>query len=415
MEVINCGTVRTLFLVCQPIYPPGGGASLRNWQHINAAAKVGRVGVFRVGSGAGEVCHPDVIDRVEVTRMPSRDAAHNALKRKASSLWRRLHPYRCAKTDKYYSPTHADQLRDFLNDFRPDTVVFEEPWLYRYLSVVREVVCNVVFDAHNVEAPLRWNMRTSKSAPPGWRARLDLWSIRNIERSLAETADQVWTCSLQDTELMRSLYDPESVRVIPNTLDASTYASVRKRWDDGSIKPVLTFIGSFGYGPNQQAAHTLLEKIFPRVQKAYPESQLLLVGNSPSSYMQEQAEDDSSIVVTGFVDDVRPYLAETDIVAIPLVKGSGTRLKVIEAFASKLPVVSTQKGVEGLEVKHKESALIADTPERMVEQILTLASNSRLRRHLARNGYQLMKQSYSWEAVHSDVVDALERQHVSQH
>jgi glycosyltransferase involved in cell wall biosynthesis len=305
-------------------------------------------------------------------------------------------------------------LHKVLDDFRPDIVVFEEPWLYPYLSIVQETECTIVFDAHNVEATLRREVRTAGSHSIGWRTRLDLWSIRNIERSLVGEADQVWICSTQDAESMRSLYDPASTRVIPNTLDASNYAAVREQQPcDDRVRPVLTFIGSFGYGPNRRAAHALLKEVFPRVQEECSESRLLLVGNSPTSYMREQAEENPSVVVTGFVDDIRSFLAETDIVVIPLTEGSGTRLKVIEAFASKLPVVSTRKGVEGLDVEHEESVLIADTPRSMADQILALTINSKLRKKVANNAYNIMSKKYSWKVAHRKIIDAIENVHLS--
>jgi glycosyltransferase involved in cell wall biosynthesis len=111
--------------------------------------------------------------------------------------------------------------------------------------------------------------------------------------------------------------------------------------------------------------------------------------------------------MTGFVDAVHPYLAASDIVAIPLFEGGGTRLKALEAFASGLPVVSTTKGVEGLGVRDGEHVLIADTAEAMAAQVARLAADAPLRRRLADAAFALVQQRFSWDAVGARVQGAL--------
>jgi glycosyltransferase involved in cell wall biosynthesis len=217
----------------------------------------------------------------------------------------------------------------------------------------------------------------------------------------------VWTCSTKDAQEIEALYSPPSdVKVIPNTLDASSYSGVREGREGDGEDPVLLFIGAFGYPPNRRAAHLLLDEIFPEVRRQHPNSRLRLVGGSPSEYMREWG-DEQAVTVTGFVDDVRPHLAASDIAVIPLMEGSGTRLKIIEAFASKLPVVSTPKGVEGLDVEHGKHALIGDAPGAIASHVSRLVEQPTLRSEMVEEAYELMKQSYSWQSVQDTITRAM--------
>jgi glycosyltransferase involved in cell wall biosynthesis len=250
-------------------------------------------------------------------------------------------------------------------------------------------------------------MRNTDSDGFEWRSWLYTWSVENIERSFVENVSQVWSCSSTDAKKIRSLYDPSPVHVVPNTLDVFNYASVRVERQSKDGHPVIAFVGSFGYAPNRRAAEVLIDEVLPRVQTVYRDSRLYLVGSSPTSYMRRRALENEAVVVTGFVDDVCPYLSETDIIAIPLTEGSGTRLKAIEAFASKIPVVTTRKGVEGLNVEHGESVLIADAPERMAEQIVALYENLNARKKISKRAFEIMKKQYSWESSERAITDGL--------
>ena len=399
--------MRTLFLVCKPIYPPTGGASLRNWQNINAAASLGPVGVFGVLPESSSGTQGDVVERQALFPRPGLPNGH-VLFRKVRSLGRYVHPRRHPRANQYYSSTLEDRLRETIEDFQPDLVIFEELWLYRYLPSVRSTGCPVIFDAHNVEATLRTDMQQASSGRGGWGSRLNAWSVRNIERALVRQSEQVWACSTKDAQEIETLYSPSpDVEVAPNTLDASSYSGVREgRGGDGEA-PILLFIGAFGYPPNRRAAHHLLDEIFPRVQRQHPNVRLRLVGGSPSEHMREWGAE-QAITVTGFVDDIRSHLAASDIAVIPLMEGSGTRLKIIEAFASKLPVVSTPKGVEGLEVEHGIHALIAEVPDGIASHVSRLIEQPTLRSEMAEEAYELMKQSYSWQSVQGTITGAMQ-------
>ena len=123
--------------------------------------------------------------------------------------------------------------------------------------------------------------------------------------------------------------------------------------------------------------------------------------------MLKAAERNPNIVLTGSVPNVIPYLKSFQIMVVPLFQGSGTRLKILEAFAAGCPVVSTPKGAEGLAVEPCQHLLLGDEVENLVFQVDRLWSNPSLAEHLSHNAYQLVHSQYSWQGIKPQVADAV--------
>jgi glycosyltransferase involved in cell wall biosynthesis len=123
------------------------------------------------------------------------------------------------------------------------------------------------------------------------------------------------------------------------------------------------------------------------------------VGRHPAAEVRALASSDQRIQVTGTVDDVRPYLWGSSLAIVPLRIGGGTRLKIYEAMAAKVPVVSTSLGAEGLDVRDGENIAIADSPPQFAEACLALLGDSGARRRMAANAWEMVAACYSWEVV----------------
>ncbi len=139
--------------------------------------------------------------------------------------------------------------------------------------------------------------------------------------------------------------------------------------------PTIFYAGAYWWRPNFDAAHMLIDEIYPRLRERYPGTRLMLVGRNPTPQMEAAARADEQIVVTGEVDDIRPYLAQSHVAAVPLLIGGGMRSKIIEAFAAGLPVVSTTKGAEGIEVVDGRELLVRDGVPAIVAGIAELWEN----------------------------------------
>jgi glycosyltransferase involved in cell wall biosynthesis len=153
------------------------------------------------------------------------------------------------------------------------------------------------------------------------------------------------------------------------------------------------------YEPNHDAARVLITEILPKVRLRYPGARVFVVGKNPRPDLIALANQEINVYVTGTVSDVRPYLAVSDLAVIPLTVGGGTRLKLLEAFASRLAVVSTTKGAEGIATAGSKEVAIADSVDKMVEEILSLLDDRQRWSLQVDRAYALVESQFSWQAL----------------
>ena len=409
--MVKHSAIRTLFITRNLPYPPRGGAPLRNWQNINAMTSFGPVGVFTLFRGKPETQSlPGVELWHHYNTVEQPRSLFEKLRRR---LWW-LRPHGHPLIDWLYVQVAAQQLEEILNQFQPQLIIFEEMWLYRYLPVVKRYGCPIILDNHNVEA-----LRNAPASIPHPIARLSHFlgqrHIKTTERKFIRQADQIWACSEDDIQWLQTLYRPKShTHTIPNTVDAAQYDQVRSSRSTPPhapevSEPQLLFLGQFAYSPNAMAAECLIREIYPQLQARYPDCRLLLVGTSPTPVMQAAAQRHPNIVVTGEVPDVRPYLAAADVMVVPLRQGSGTRLKIIEAFAAGCPVISTAKGAEGLRAIDGEHLLIRETVDAIAQAVTQLWSDPKQAQRLAEAAFELVQTQYSWPVSSQLITQAVQK------
>ena len=180
---------------------------------------------------------------------------------------------------------------------------------------------------------------------------------------------------------------------IPNGLNVDFFKP-----DSAQVKPkTLVFTGLMNYYPNEHGIAFFLDKIFPLITARVPETRVLIVGAHPTKQLRDRAT--NNIVVTGYVDDVRPYVSSAEIYIVPLQMGGGTRQKVLLAMAMKKPIVSTTLGCEGIHISHGESALFADSPAEFADAVVRLFNDRDLAERLANRALSIVHAEYRWESI----------------
>jgi glycosyltransferase involved in cell wall biosynthesis len=161
----------------------------------------------------------------------------------------------------------------------------------------------------------------------------------------------------------------------------------------------LVFTGSMDWLPNEDAIRYFTEKIMPQVKRTVPDVTLTVVGRNPFPGLVELSKRDPSIIVTGRVDDVRPYMERATAYVVPLRIGGGTRLKIYEAMAMKKPIISTTIGAEGLPLRDGEHLLLADTAEAFAQSIVRVLSDETLARRLGQQAASEVREKFGWSTV----------------
>jgi glycosyltransferase involved in cell wall biosynthesis len=264
----------------------------------------------------------------------------------------------------------------------------------------------IVHDAHNVEHRIveRYAAglaRTDLRRPLLAReARL----LRSYEAVNYRRAALVLAVSETDAEAIRALAPGVPVVAVPIAVDASAMAPVDVLTDE----PVVAFVGALDWPPNADAVDHLLSDIWPAVLAGVPGARLTVVGRGESG-LRARWRAVPSVHFTGWVDDVEPWFRRSRAMVVPLRSGSGMRVKILDAFARGIPVVTTSVGVEGIDARHRQHALIADTPAAFAAAIVGVLRDRALAHGLSRAGRALALDRYDVGIVGRCQLEALKR------
>jgi glycosyltransferase involved in cell wall biosynthesis len=217
-----------------------------------------------------------------------------------------------------------------------------------------------------------------------------------LQRRCAGSVDRVVVCS--DLDARRS--GVSNVSVVPNGAEPVPDARTDRRTWIGDA-PTLTFVGALDYGPNTDAVGWFVREVLPIVRAHRPGVRLRVVGRGAARV--DWVRDEPGVELVGEVDDVRSELDRTDVSVVPIRVGAGTRLKVLEALAHHLPLVTTTVGCEGVDVEDGRTALIADDPRTFADACLRMLDDDDLRQRLADAGAELFADRYSWPDIRERV------------
>jgi polysaccharide biosynthesis protein PslH len=288
-------------------------------------------------------------------------------------------------------------LKQRVADLAPEHDLVVCDFLFPSYSIPTGLRVPTVLFQHNVEAVI-WERRASVPQNPIRRAYMrEQWRrMRRFEREECRRLDHVVAVSASDADTFRNEYGVSSVSDVPTGVDLEYFSPRPSRRDDN---PQLVFVGSMDWLPNEDAVCSFCEHVLGRVRQQEPSVRLTIVGRTPGPAVRKLAEQDSAVQVTGTVPDVRPYLERGAVFVVPLRIGGGTRLKIYEAMAMGIPIVSTTIGAEGLPVRSDKHLLIADTPEEQAAAIIRLLRNPRLASDLSASALRLVKDHGSWGSV----------------
>ena len=321
-----------------------------------------------------------------------------------------------------WSRRMASELTDAFRSRQFDTVQIEGVHLMEYLPVIRKALGSpeIVVDWHNIESELMWRYAGSPVNPfKKLAAARTAKLIERAEDRLLDTCALHTVTSERERQKLLARRPRGNIQVIPNGVDASYYAAkeileASRRAGRGDSKRSILFVGSMDFHANIDAVMWFSRSVWPEIARNHPEIQFTIVGRNPTPEVRSLASD--RIHVTGTVDDVRPFYASALAAVVPLRSGSGTRLKILEAMAAGIPVVSTRLGAEGIDIEHNVHILSADNGPEIIAAVGLIVSSIETRNRLTAAARALVVARYDWSVIgeqlyriHYDLVQA--RQH----
>lgn len=417
---MNIPAIRTLVIISmgEP-YPAKGGGSLRHWQDVNIMMKFGPVAVFYIFPRKAD---EQIIPGIEPQHHYNLAAPQYSFWEKLELQFWWLYPGKFGRTMGRYTKVAEQELEKALEEFRPD-VVLADIRAYNYIGVIKQYGCRFILEEHNVEMVVTKALHTARSSIKYEKLKIDdkisafidIYRTKQAERKLLAQADQIWVFSEVDDKGLTQVYGGTGTwdsHLIPNGVNTNYYDTVRngeypkpEGWENTQRN--ILFPGTLSFSPNSLAVELLINQIYPQLRAIYPDCRLLVVGRNPTQWMLDAAKQDTGITVIGAVPDMRPYFAAASVMIVPLYHGSGTRLKILEAFAAGLTVVSTAKGAEGLKVIDGEHLLIREEVDAIIEAVHQLWSNPSLEQKLTSSAFELVQAEYSWSAIGKRVESAV--------
>src|SRR5208337_4019119 len=250
--------------------------------------------------------------------------------------------------------------------------------------------------AHNVESQIWKRYRESETNPAKrWYIGHQWRKFERFERRAFQQADQVVAVSHEDAALIRDQFGVAHVDVVENGVDTAFFQPDRSQREPG----LILFLGSLDWRPNLDAVDQLLSTVFPAVRAQEPSARLCLVGRNPADALLRRVNATPGVELHANVPDVRPFLARSALMVVPLRIGGGSRLKILEAFAAGLPVISTRIGAEGLNVEDGVHLTVVEDIEGMASEITASLKNSTPRLAQAEKGRRLVEGEYDWQIL----------------
>jgi sugar transferase (PEP-CTERM/EpsH1 system associated) len=402
--------MKLLFLTPQLPYPPQKGTTIRNYNLIRQLARRHEVHLLSFVQGEDDLawvpelrqyCHS-----IDTVLAPQRSPLRRA--------WTVLSSPLPDMALRLPSAEYQTKLADLLEREEFDVVQIEGIEMAQYglalaaghQSPDSHRPC-LVFDDHNAEYVLQkraWEI--DRRYPAKWhRALYSLIQWRKLQRyeaQVCQAMDAVVAVSAADCRALQRIVPGVAVAVVPNGVDSIRFALPIAGQPVGKDKirhmASLVFTGTMDFRPNIDAVTWFCQAILPRIKKEVFHVHFYIVGKSPPPEVRRLG-DNPAVTVTGYVEDIRPYIAQSLIYVVPMRMGSGTKLKVLQAMAMGTPVIATSTGAEGIEVTPGEDILIADEPADFAQQVIGLLNDAPLRQRLAQRGRQLMEAQYDWTSI----------------
>jgi glycosyltransferase involved in cell wall biosynthesis len=218
--------------------------------------------------------------------------------------------------------------------------------------------------------------------------------------------DAVLTVTSEDRQHLLALYPQEQravlrdkFTVVPISVDPDRIRAVAHR---PGTAPTILYVGTMFWPPNVAGVLWFAREVLPLIHQRLPEARFVVVGKTPPPEVQALATD-PRIVITGYVPELDPYLAEADAFVVPLHAGGGMRVKILDAWLWGLPTISTPIGAEGIELRDSENIVLAEGAPAFADTVMRVLVDAKLNRQLRAAGRTWVEETYAWRAVYQRV------------
>jgi len=388
-----------LWIKSDPLYPLDSGGKIRTFQMLkewHSSHDITYLALFPEGASELAKTHASTYSRRQAW-IPWRDQPKHGLKFYLA-LFRNLFfsrlPYVIEKYKSAAAAKHIAKL-DQANDY--DIVVAD------FLSMTPNIVAagirtkKIIIFQHNVESQI-WKRHFDAANNFLLKAYMYTQWKRyfRFERTMCKNFRGVIAVSEDDATRFQREFNLQNVLgYVPTGVDIDYFSSTAYEPETRHI----VFLGSMDWMPNIDGVTDFVRTVLPKIQNRCPGTKLTIIGRNPTPAVLALQSQNGDIRVTGTVDDVRPHLRRAAVSVVPLRVGGGTRIKIFEAMAMGIPVVSSTIGAEGLPVKDGANIFIADDPDTFAQRVVALLEDASMARSMGHAGKAMVSEKFSWRTA----------------
>ena len=288
----------------------------------------------------------------------------------------------------------GEKVDNIISSFKPDVIHYDTIGMAEYFQKLKKIP--QVLNHHNVESAMMYRRaKKEKNVAKKIYFCQEAFKLEQYERKVCELFNYNFVVSKEDKGTLKHIANNARIEIIENGVDTKYFYVEREKKE----KNTLVFAGGMNWYPNKDAMLFFAKEIWPMLTRKRPNIKMYIIGMDPPDELTRLSSKDRNLIVTGYVDDVRLYFEKASLYVCPIRDGGGSRLKILDALSSRIPIVATRIAAEGIDVEHEKNILIAETPKKISESIIRLLDDRHLRRKLAYEGRLLVEKSYEWSTI----------------
>jgi len=309
---------------------------------------------------------------------------------------------RSLQVERFFSKEMVKKLETILLQEKFEVIILESVFVGNYIETIKKhSQARILLRVHNIEHLIWLRLAKQTKNPLKKLAYYELAiTLKHFELSLFNKIDGYLPITEVDHIFFKEKYPNLCSKVIPFGIDLSLYPYQEHKINENSIS--FFHIGSMNWQPNIEGMHWFLTHVWEKISKKYPTVTLVLAGKGNKALFENKTLD-SNIRIFDFVENAQQFINAYDIMIVPLLSGSGMRIKIMEGLALGKPVITTTIGAEGIEITDKENIYIANTPEAMMESIEFCINNVKKCEETGKNARKLIENRYNQEMITQDL------------
>lgn len=388
-------------------YPPKDGGAIGVWNFTTEFAKQGHDVTLFAMNTRKHYCDTDSIPEDIRKLITIETVKVDALITISGALLNLLFSSKPYNARRFISNKYKIKLIHILSEKKFDVIILEGLYMFPYISDIRKYSeAKVVFKAHNIEHEI-WERVVANEPSFFKREYLKILShrIKRMEINYINKADSLVTFTQRDANIFNSLGNKLPVHIAPAGIDTSHLIPDQKN----KVFPSLFYIGALDWAPNQEALMWFLRKVWTTFREKYPDIKLEIAGRNAPEWFRKSLQE-PNIVFLGEISDAYSYMNSRTVMLVPLLSGSGMRIKIVEGMALGKVIITTSIGTEGIDTTHNQNILIADTAEQYQLQLERAINDKSFCDTISQNAIKFVKKNFDISQITMELSIFLERQ-----